>query len=184
MTAGSGIEHAEVSSEEFKERGGPLEILQLWINLPKRLKMTAPNYVGLQRDAIPSVGSNGATVSVIAGSFGGVRGPIDSLTDVFMTTVALTAGSRVTLPAPRERGILLYVVRGSVTAGGEAADEFHLVELNDDGDEVELAAKGDALVIYGHAAPLGETVVSYGPFVMNTQQEIVEAIRDYQAGRF
>ena len=184
MTAGSGIEHAEVSSEEFKERGGPLEILQLWINLPKRLKMTAPNYVGLQRDAIPSVRSNGATVNVIAGSFGGVRGPIDSLTDVFMTTVALTAGSRVTLPAPRERGILLYVVRGSVTAGGQPADEFHLAELNDDGDEVELEAKRDALVIYGHAAPLHEPVVSYGPFVMNTQQEIVEAIRDYQAGRF
>lgn len=180
MTAGGGIEHAEVSSAEFMEKGGALDILQLWINLPKRLKMTPAKYTGLQKDAIPSVQRDGATVNVIAGTFGGVRGPIDSLTDVFMTTVALTAGSRVTLPAPRDREVLLYVVRGSLTAAGE----YHLVELNDDGDEVELVATSDALVIFGHAAPLHEPVVSYGPFVMNTQQEIVEAIRDYQAGKF
>lgn len=180
MTAGSGIEHAEVSPAEFLEQGGPLDILQLWVNLPKRLKMTAPRYFGLQKDDIPSVTADGVTVNVISGTFGGQTGPIDPLTDVFMATVELTAGSRVVLPAPRDRSTLLYVVRGALTGAGE----FHLVDLNDDGDEVELIAERDTLVIFGHAAPLNEPVVQYGPFVMNTQQEIVEAIRDYQSGRF
>jgi redox-sensitive bicupin YhaK (pirin superfamily) len=180
MTAGRGLEHEEVSPPEFLERGGPLEILQLWINLPARLKFTEPRYVGLQKDAIASFDNGGVTVNLISGDWSGHRGPIESLTDVHMMTVALTAGSRIVLPAPRGRNVFFYIVRGKLAIG----EAFNLVDWNDDGDEIEVEAVDDAFVLFGHAKPYGEPVVAHGPFVMNTREEIVQAIRDYQAGKF
>jgi len=180
MTAGRGLEHEEVSPPEFLERGGPLEILQLWINLPAGLKFTEPRYVGLQKDEIASFENGGVTVNLISGDWSGHRGPIESLTDVTMMTVALTAGSRVVLPAPHGRNVFFYIVRGKLTIG----EAFHLVDWNDDGDEIEVEAVTDAFILFGHAKPYGEPVVAHGPFVMNTREEIVQAIRDYQAGKF
>jgi quercetin 2,3-dioxygenase len=186
MTAGRGLEHAELSPREFMEKGGPLEILQLWINLPSRLKMTDPRYTGLQRDEIPCVTSGDGAVSIrlIAGEVEGQRGPVESLTDVHMMVLELRHAGTVTLPVARDRNVFLYVVRGEVTIGDETISELHLVHLNDDGDEVTIAAVSESIVLFGHALPYGEPVVSHGPFVMNTVQEIMEAIRDYQAGRF
>jgi redox-sensitive bicupin YhaK (pirin superfamily) len=180
MTAGRGLEHEEVSPPEFLERGGPLEILQLWINLPSRLKFTEPRYVGLQKDEIASFENGGVTVNLISGDWSGHRGPIESLTDVNMMTVALTAGSHIVLPAPRGRNVFFYIVRGKLTIG----EAFHLVDWNDDGDEIEIEAVTDAFILFGHAKPYGEPVVAHGPFVMNTREEIVQAIRDYQMGTF
>jgi len=180
MTAGRGLEHEEISPPEFLERGGPLEILQLWINLPSRLKFTEPRYVGLQKDEIASFDNGGVTVNLISGDWSGHRGPIESLTDVHMMTVALKAGSRIVLPAPRGRNVFFYIVRGKLTIG----EAFHLVDWNDDGDEIELEAVNDAFILFGHAKPYGEPVVAHGPFVMNTREEIVQAIRDYQMGKF
>ena len=171
MTAGRGLEHAEVSPQEFLDHGGPLEILQLWVNLPSRLKMTEPRYTGLQEDQIPSVEREGATLHPI---------PIDSLTGVEMMTIDLKAGSRLSLDAPHDRNVFFYIVRGELDAGSA----FHLIEFNDDGDAIEIEAKTDSLVIFGHAHPINEPVFSYGPFVMNTREEIVQAIEDYQSGRF
>ena len=182
MTAGRGLEHEEVSPKEFLDHGGPLEILQLWINLPSRLKMTEPGYTGLQEDAILSftTGGGGVMINLISGDWDGHRGPIESLTDVHMMTVALAAGGSVVLPAPRDRSVFFYIVRGKLTIG----DAFHLIEWNDDGDEINVEAVSDSLILFGHATPLREPVVAYGPFVMNTREEIDQAIRDYQAGRF
>jgi redox-sensitive bicupin YhaK (pirin superfamily) len=180
MTAGRGLEHEEVSPPEFLERGGPLEILQLWINLPSRLKFTEPRYVGLQKDQIPSFVNGGITVNLISGDWSGHRGPIESLTDVHMMTVGMTAGSRIVLPAPRGRNVFFYIVRGKLTVG----EAFHLVDWNDDGDEIDVEAVDDAFILFGHAKPYGEPVVAHGPFVMNTREEIVQAIRDYQMGKF
>jgi redox-sensitive bicupin YhaK (pirin superfamily) len=180
MTAGRGLEHEEVSPPEFLERGGPLEILQLWINLPSRLKFTEPRYVGLQKDQIASFENGGVTVNLISGEWSGHRGPIESITDVQMMTVALTAGSRIVLPAPRGRNVFFYIVRGKLTIG----DAFHLVDWNDDGDDIDVEAVDDSFILFGHAKPYGEPVVAHGPFVMNTREEIVQAIRDYQMGKF
>ena len=191
MTAGSGLVHAEVSPEDFKRAGGDLEILQLWLNLPGRLKMTAPAYTGLQRADIPALAGDGgrATVNLIAGEYQGKAGPFRPLTGVFMSIVELAAGGRAVLPAPAGRSVFLYVVRGAVriagtAAGGTEVGGFRLVELNDDGDSVALEATGDAAVLFGHADPIGEPVVSYGPFVMNSREEIEQAVLDYRAGRF
>jgi hypothetical protein len=186
MTAGRGLVHEEVSSDEFKRNGGPLEVLQLWVNLPARLKMSTPAYVGLQRDQIPSFETDGGRVRInlISGTWDQHSGPIRSLTDIHMMTVGFRPGSHVRLPAPRGRNVFLYVVRGTIDIAGTRAEEHRLIELNDDADAVEIMASADALILFGHAQPLAEPVVAHGPFVMNTKQEIIEAIHDYQAGKF
>lgn len=185
MTAGSGLVHAELSPASFRRQGGPLEILQLWVNLPARLKMTPPRYTGLQRDAIPAIvlDEGRVTLNLIAGDHDGRRGPFDSLTGVWMSTVALQAGGSLSLPVPRGRNVFLYVVRGDIRIAGAPGKPFHLAELNDDGDGVHIAADSDAVLLLGHAEPINEPVVSYGPFVMNTADEIRQAVRDYQDGK-
>jgi redox-sensitive bicupin YhaK (pirin superfamily) len=186
MTAGSGLVHAELSPAEFKQRGGPLEILQLWVNLPPALKMTRPRYLGLQREDIPAIATpdGRGTVNLIAGEWGGIEGPIEPLYDVFMSTVEVRAGGRVTFPDVGSRNVFLYVVRGSVRIGAREAPEHVLLELSRDGDTVEIEALADSLLLFGHAPPIGAPVVSHGPFVMNTRAEIEDAVRDYQAGKF
>lgn len=185
MTAGSGLVHAELSPAEFKRRGGPLEILQLWVNLPSRLKMTAPAYTGLQKRDIPTVDLGGATLNLIAGQCGKAEGPVAWLLDGFMSTIEFDEpGVNVTLPAPANHNVFLYAVRGRLRVAGELVRPHHLVELNGDGDNVDIEAMDEALVVFGHAAPLDEPVVAHGPFVMNTREEIVQAVADYQAGKF
>jgi redox-sensitive bicupin YhaK (pirin superfamily) len=186
MTAGQGLIHSELSPEEFKRRGGPLEILQLWVNLPARLKMAQPAYVGLQRESIPALptADGRGRVNLIAGRWGGVDGPIRSLTGVFMSTVELPAAGCVEFDDLGRRNVFLYVVRGAIDIGGELAGAHTLVELDNDGDRVDIRAVGESVLLFGHAEPIGEAVVAHGPFVMNTREEITQAIRDYQAGKF
>ena len=183
MTAGSGLVHAEISPEAFKRTGGPLEILQLWVNLPARLKMTQPAYTGVQQDQIPQVTANGVTVNVISGDYQGVTGPIASLTGVFMTTLEMTKGGRVTFDGLSGRDVFCYVARGEVAVNGQAVTKWHLIEFGN-GDMVDLEALSDAVLVFGHAEPINEPVVSHGPFVMNTVAEIHQAYADYQAGKF
>jgi redox-sensitive bicupin YhaK (pirin superfamily) len=186
MTAGSGLVHAEVSPEDFKQTGGPLELLQLWINLPGRLKMSPPRYVGLQAAEIPAipVDQGKATVNLISGAWGGHAGPIPSLTGVFMTTIELAAGGRAGFGSLGGRNVFLYVVSGEVKVGGTAVPAWTLAQFDLEGDMLEMVAAKGARVLFGHAEPLGEPVVAHGPFVMNTRQEIVDAVRDYDAGLF
>jgi redox-sensitive bicupin YhaK (pirin superfamily) len=186
MTAGRGIVHAELSPDEFRQRGGPLEILQLWVNLPARLKMTPPAYIGLQRESIPAVATadGRGRVNLIAGRWNGAEGPIRSLTGVFMSTVELDAGGEVDFAGLGGRSVFLYVVRGSIAIGEVTAPAHALAELGDGGDAVTIRAAEDAVLLFGHAAPIGEPIVAHGPFVMNTRDEIAQAIRDYQAGLF
>ncbi|RAK58360.1 pirin family protein [Phenylobacterium hankyongense] len=186
MTAGSGLVHEEVSPEDFKRQGGPMEILQLWVNLPGRLKMSTPHYVGVQADQIPALTADQgrATVNLISGAWGGQTGPISSLTGIFMTTIDLKAAGRVGFGSLAGRNVFLYVVRGQVGVNGIAAAPWNLVQLDLDGDMVEIVADEDAFVVFGHGEPINEPVVAHGPFVMNTREEIVQAIRDYQAGLF
>ncbi len=185
MTAGSGLVHEEVSPERFKRSGGPMEILQLWINLPARLKMTAPAYTGVQRDAIPAItGDEGrATVNLISGQWQGQTGPIVSLTGIFMTTLELKPEGRVLFEGLSGRDIFFYVARGDVAVNGVDAARWQLVEFGD-GDLIDIEATTDSVVLFGHAEPLREPIVAHGPFVMNTVQEIHQAYADFQAGKF
>ena len=174
----------ELSPASFKQAGGPLEILQLWVNLPSRLKMTRPNYLGLQGHEIPKVESEGATIEVVSGQIAGVTGPFPSLIGIEMSVVRLAAGGSVNLPVAKGRAVFLYVVSGEVVVGGVPASRWNLVELTDDGDEVAFDAPAGAVVLLGHAQPIAEPIFSHGPFVMNTREEIIQAIDDYNAGKF
>ena len=156
------------------------------MNLRGRLKITTPRYTGLQADAIPALAADDgrATVNLISGEWGGRKGPFESLTGVFMTTITLTAGATVAFDGAEGRNVFLYVVRGDIAASGTPAKAWNLVQMSLQGDRVELTATTDAVVLFGHGAPIAEPVVAHGPFVMNTREEIVQAIQDYQAGRF
>lgn len=184
MTAGRGLVHAELSPKSFMEKGGPLEILQLWVNLPARLKMTAPAYKGLDAADIPVVeaADGKAEVQVIAGEFGCGEGPFQSLTGLQVMVVKLKAGGALDFPAPAGRTVFLYVVKGTPSVSGTRVAEHSLVELGD-GDTVSLAAEGEATLLFGHGEPFREPIVAHGPFVMNSREEIAQAVRDYQSGR-
>ncbi len=185
MTAGSGIVHAEISPEEFLRDGGPLEILQLWVNLPSHLKMSEPRYVGLQQESIPAIKlPGGGELNLISGEWQGNAGPIDTLTGVFMSTLRLPAGSHEQLPVAPGRQVFLYVVDGDVTVGGEPVKAHHLIEVDRDGDSLDIEANSDARLLFGHGEVIDEAVYSHGPFVMNTREEIVQAVEDYQNGKF
>ena len=167
---------------------GPVEILQLWLNLPSRLKMSEPAYTGLQRADIPELSLDGGEVALdlIAGEYEGKSGPVRSLTGVFMSTLRMRAGGTFRIDGLEDRSVFLYVARGVVQVGNHAdlVSPMHLVELDETGDAVAIRAERDALVVLGHAAPIREPVVAHGPFVMTTREEITQAILDYQAGRF
>lgn len=185
MTAGSGLVHAELSPEEFKQSGGPLEILQLWVNLPARLKMTAPNYIGLQATDIPKVSlGEGITAEVISGELNGTAGPVESLTGLEISVLRLEKGAKLDLPVPREREIFFYLVSGEVISGGRTVPEYQLVRFDRSGDSIQAEATQDSVVLFGHGEPINEPVVAHGPFVMNAPDEIRQAIMDYQAGKF
>ncbi|SBR52642.1 MULTISPECIES: pirin family protein [unclassified Halomonas] len=185
MTAGSGIVHAEVSPPEFMREGGPLEILQLWVNLPARLKMSAPRYVGLQQQDISAIAlPGGGELNLIAGQWQTQTGPIDTLTGVFMSTLRLPAGSREQLPVAPGRQVFLYVVEGNVEVSGEPVQPHHLIEVDRAGDSLMIEASSDARLLFGHGDVIDEPVYSHGPFVMTNREEIVQAVEDYQNGKF
>jgi quercetin 2,3-dioxygenase len=186
MTAGSGLVHAELSPQSFMERGGKLEILQLWLNLPAALKMTAPRYIGVQEGDIPSIPTQDGTgrIQLVSGEWSGLRGPIRSLTGTFMSVVRLVAGGRLKFAGVAGRRVFLYVVRGSIAIEGERVAQFNLADLHDDGDVVELEANEDAVILFGHADPIQEPIAARGPFVMNTQTELDQAFADFRAGHF
>lgn len=184
MTAGSGLIHAEVSSEEFKQKGGNLEILQLWINLPARLKMTPPAYKGLQKSDIPTIEpAERVRVNLVAGAWNGTSGGIDPLTDILLSTIQFGQGAILKIQVPTDQNIFCYLIRGKFTVNGKEADAFQLVEFANDDEALEIKALEDGILIFGYATPFNETVVAMGPFVMNSQEEIDQAYQDYQAGK-
>lgn len=186
MTAGKGLIHSEVSSESFKRKGGRLEILQLWVNLPSRLKMTAPKYKGLQKDEIPVTVLDEGKVKaqVISGSINDSVGAFESMTGITLSTIFLENEGVLKLKVPKEHNILCYIIKGEVKIHGDVIEKLHLIEFNDDDEQVYIEAREKSIILFGHAAPFNEPVVFGGPFVMNTEEEIQLAYEDYKAGKF
>ena len=186
MTAGAGLLHKEMHSDAFAKSGGRFEVLQLWVNLPARLKMTPPRYQELTSANIPAVAlpDDGGSVRVIAGEFRGVRGPAATFTPINVLDVRLRPGRKVSLDLRDGYTGSLYVLRGKVVVNGnEPASAGELVILDREGAEVTLEASEDAVVFVMNGAPIDEPVAGYGPFVMNTQAQLQEAFRDLRAGK-
>lgn len=186
MTAGRGLIHAEVSSDAFKRNGGNLEILQLWLNLPAAKKMIDPQYVGLQKEEIPTLDLDGGKVKVqqLFGEWNGVSGGFEGTFPLTMSTIYLEKGGKFEKEIPAGENIFFYLVRGTLNVNGTEVNLRHLVEFGNSGEKIEVEALEDSILILGHALPFHEPMVAQGPFVMNTQQQIQEAYRDYQAGKF
>ncbi|WP_260396809.1 pirin family protein, partial [Variovorax sp. KBW07] len=187
MTAGAGILHEEFHSDAFTRDGGELEMVQLWVNLPARDKMAAPGYQGITDAQIPSVelGDGAGRVRVIAGDYLGHKGPARTFTPIDVWDVRLNQGASVTLPVPEGRVAAIVVLRGTVMVNGdEVARDAQMVLLDRAGDALTLEANKDAVVLLLSGEPIDEPIVGHGPFVMNTRDEIVQAMKDFGSGRF
>lgn len=186
MTAGRGLIHEEVSSAEFKRNGGDLEILQLWLNLPAKKKMMEPNYVGLQKEEIPTLELDGGKVKVqqLFGEWNGVDGAFNQTFPLTMSTLYLEKGGKFEKSIPANENIFFYIVRGELQVNGVEIPFRNLVEFTNEEGKIAVEALEDSILILGHALPFNEPMVAQGPFVMNTQREIQEAYQDYQAGKF
>lgn len=187
MTAGSGILHEEFHSERYSREGGPFEMVQLWVNLPARDKMAAPGYQALLDAEIPSVplADDAGRVRVIAGEFDGRRGPAHTFTPMNVWDVRLGAGRAIDLPQPDGWTTLLVVLDGTVQVNGEAVlRKAEVATLSVEGSGLHIEANGDAKLLLLSGEPIDEPVVGYGPFVMNSQQEIIQAIADFNGGKF
>jgi redox-sensitive bicupin YhaK (pirin superfamily) len=184
MTAGRGVVHAEMPSRVMQERGGRMHGFQLWVNLPARDKMVPPRYQEIPRSSIPSASTPDglATVRVIAGEALGARAQIETRTPIGYQHWRFEAGAALDVPLPRAHAAYVYVFDGSVAVAGRTLQAGQFAVLGA-GDTVPFAASdpGQALLLSG--IPLGEPVVQYGPFVMNTAREIEQAILDDRAGR-
>ena len=187
MTAGSGILHEEFHSTEYARRGGPFEMVQLWVNLPKKDKMTAAGYQGIVDAQIPAVAlpNDAGTLRVIAGSYDGNAGPARTFSPMNVWDVRLAAGKSVSLPQPEGWTAMLVVLAGTVMLNGETVlREKQMATLSTEGRHVVIEANGDAKLLLLAGEPIDEPVVGYGPFVMNSQQEIIQAIADFNSGKF
>ena len=187
MTAASGILHEEFHSPAFTRRGGRLEMVQLWVNLPARDKMGEPGYQTLLDVQIPAVELPGkpGLVRVIAGEFAGRQGPARTHTPINVWDLRLVQGGQARLALPVGHTAALVALRGTVMVNGQQSlREAQMLHLDREGDVLEIEASSDAVLLFLGGEPIDEPIVGSGPFVMNSQAEIVQAFDDFSSGRF
>ena len=187
MTAAKGIIHEEFHSEAFARSGGALEMVQLWVNLPAKDKMTDAGYQTILDGDIPTLplADNAGSLRLIAGEFDGVKGPARTFTPIDVWDMRLNAGCSVTLDLHAGRNTALVVLRGTLRINAtEVAREGQLALFERDGTQLRLESSDDAMVLLLSGEPIDEPIVGHGPFVMNTEQEIHQAFADYQSGQF
>jgi quercetin 2,3-dioxygenase len=173
MTAGSGVLHEEFHSAGYSRTGGPFRMVQLWVNLPAKDKLTSASYQAITRDMIPEVALHGGRARIIAGEFDGAKGPASTFTPINLWDVRLDADADVTLPLPAGHTTMIAVLSGHVTIDGKGVGEAEIARLSRDGEGVVMTGE-----------PIDEPVFGYGPFVMNTEAEIREAIAEFNSGKF
>ena len=187
MTAASGILHEEFHSPAFTRKGGDFRMIQLWVNLPAKDKMSPPAYQEITNADIPSVKleDDAGRVRVIAGDFHGNKGPAKTFTPINAWDLRLKTGGEVELPTPDGHNTSLVVVAGEITVnGGQKIGEAEMALMSRDGEGVSVSASEDSIILVLTGEPIDEPVAGQGPFVMNTQAEIRQAISDFNSGRF
>jgi redox-sensitive bicupin YhaK (pirin superfamily) len=181
MTAGRGLIHEEDSSDKFKEYGGKIELLQVWINLPARYKLIAPRYIGLPKEQIPSIKTDDDRVEIclIAGEMNGYRGVVETLTDITLTLVHFNSKGHLTFSVKKEYNIFFYVVRGILEVNLKKINRLSLVEFYPDHEILDIIATKESMLLFGFAEPLKEPLATHDRFVMNDLKEIREACRNF-----
>lgn len=184
MTAAGGILHEEFHAPGYSKSGGLFRMVQLWVNLPATDKMGPAGYQAITSDAIPVVELEGGKARIIAGELRGARGPARTFTPINLWDVRLDADADVTLDLPAGHNSMIAVLSGHVTVDGEAAGEAEIIRFTRDGEGAAIHADGDSMLQVMTGEPIDEPVVGHGPFVMNSEQEIRQAITDFNSGQF
>jgi quercetin 2,3-dioxygenase len=183
MTSGSGIVHSEGPTADFLKTGGKLELMQVWINLPSKDKFVDASFRNYPSTGFPEVRNENSSVKVLIGNYEGKQSPVVTQTPMFYYHIQLKAGNLFTLPVDIDHTSALYVMSGKIKVLNEGAKAGQLIDFNLNGDQLVFSATEDADVIAFGGQPLKEKVVSYGPFVMNSFEEIQHAITDYETGK-
>jgi len=192
MTAASGVLHEELHDPEFSKTGGNFEMIQLWVNLPAKDKMSAPGYQGITKEQIPVIQlAGGGYIRVIAGEangegFDATKGAAKTFTPINVWDVVLKAGERVELTLPAGHNTAVVLRKGDVIVNGAPGlkGEARITTLSQEGESVVLEAVADSELVLLSGEPINEPVASYGPFVMNTREEIMQAVADLKSGKF
>jgi redox-sensitive bicupin YhaK (pirin superfamily) len=189
MTAGSGILHQEFHSDDFAKRGGVLQMVQLWVNLPAKHKMTAPGYQPILSQSIPQIelSNSRGSIRVIAGEHEGYTGPAKTFTPMNVFDIRLKKGEELVLPVADGWNTSVVVLRGALEGAGDSgviAKDAKMLMFSQDGQDIKVTALEDTVALLLSGEPIEEPIVGHGPFVMNTRQEIDQAISDFNRGAF
>jgi len=185
MTAASGILHKEYHEEEFSKKGGPFQMIQLWVNLPAKDKMSKPKYQAITNDQLGKYQlDNGGVVEVIAGEFKGVKGAASTFTPIEMYNAKIKKGAVVTFDLPENFNTGILVVEGAVKVNGEKAPADNFILFKNEGETISIEAEEDSILFVISGEPINEPVAAYGPFLMNTHEELEQALEDFNKGKF
>ncbi len=187
MTAASGILHKEYHEETFSKKGGLFQMVQLWVNLPAKDKMSTPKYQALKHNEIAKVilPDNAGTIEVIAGDFNQTKGSASTFTPIEAYNARLTKGGKVSVNFPANYNTALVVIEGEIKVNGSSiAKADQLVHFKNEGEIIEIEALADSVVLMLSGEPINERITQYGPFLMNTPEEIQQALADYNEGKF
>ena len=182
MTAGSGVVHSEGAPESFLKTGGVLHLIQLWINLPAAHKMTAPSYQEIKSDSIPVLQEGNCKVRVIAGDYKDLQGPAKTFSPLSLLHITIPEGEEITIDVAKGFNSSYYLTKGETIIDDYEVPAQHLVWLSDEGTNITVRAIRDSELLFMAGEPINEPLVSYGPFVMNSKTEIIQAIHDYENG--
>ena len=182
MHAGKGVIHSERPGKEMLEKGGESEFIQFWVNTPAKFKMEEPYYLPISDENTPKIKKDKATIGVVAGAYEGTKGPAKTYSPQTLLRVETEKDACFTLTIPQHFNTLIYVLDGEMMIDNKKAKDKYLVWFNNDSDQIEINANKNTRFIVLSGEPIGENVASYGPFVMNTQTEIRQALFDYQNG--
>ena len=187
MTAASGVLHKEFHEKEWSKKGGDFQMVQLWVNLPAKDKMSTPKYQAIKNDSIPRyhVENNGGEIEVIAGEYKGIKGAATTFTPMNMLNLKLKSNAEASFSFPSNFNTAMLVIEGSIQVNDkDVAPTDHFILMSNDGEDFTVKATDDAIVLLLSAAPIGEPIAAHGPFVMNTRQELMEAFNDFNTGKF
>jgi len=186
MTAGSGILHKEYHEEEFSKTGGDFQMVQLWVNLPAKDKMTEPKYQALTREKIVKhpLENNAGTMELIAGNLNELTGPAFTFSPVILASFHLVNGGLTEFEIPTNYNTAALVLEGEVIINDDKVGENKMALFSNDGEKIKIEASLDSIVLIMAGQPLDEPIFSYGPFLMNTREEVIQAIEDFNAGKF
>lgn len=183
MFAGKGITHSERPSKKLAEEGGELEFIQFWVNAPSKNKMEAAFYKPISKNETPNIEGDKSLIQVVCGEYDGVKGNVEYYSPLVLLRIELRQSGKVKLKLDKSFNNIIYQLDGSLSVNKKATKAKDMVWFNQDGEYIEILANEDTRFIVLSGEPINEPIASYGPFIMNTQTEIMEAVRDSQMGK-